>query len=135
MHAAYDAHIQLTGTVSHVFGQATLDSSYQEEREQIRESAQSSTDHFKAGLMGLSSGVFGGMTSILTQPYKGAQEYGFGVNKLHTGYHNGSFKFFRFGVNKYMQVTLMVASLYLSLPYKFCEFSTHIYSNYCMYKH
>ena len=72
--------MQLTGTVSHVFGQVTLDSSYQEEREQIRESAQSSTDHFKAGLMGLSSGVFGGMTSILTQPYKGAQEYGFGVN-------------------------------------------------------
>ena len=72
--------LQLTGTVSHMFGQATLDSSYQEEREQIRESAQSSSDHFKAGLMGLSSGVFGGVTSILTQPYRGAQEYGIGVS-------------------------------------------------------
>ncbi len=62
-----------------MFGQVTLDSSYQEEREQIRESAQSSTDHIKAGLMGLSSGVFGGVTSILTQPYKGAKEQGIGV--------------------------------------------------------
>lgn len=72
--------MQLTGTVSHMFGQATLDSSYQEEREQILESCQSSSDHFKAGLMGLSSGVFGGVTSIMSQPYKGAQEYGFGVS-------------------------------------------------------
>lgn len=63
-----------------MFGQVTLDSSYQEEREQILESCQSSSDHFKAGLMGLSSGVFGGVTSIMSQPYKGAQEYGLGVS-------------------------------------------------------
>ncbi len=68
-----------------MFGQVTLDSSYQEEREQIRESAQSSTDHIKAGLMGLSSGVFGGVTSIVTQPYKGAKEQGIGVR--HTLMH------------------------------------------------
>lgn len=64
-----------------MFGQVTLDSSYQQEREQILESCQSSSDHFKAGLMGLSSGVFGGVTSIMAQPYKGAQEYGIGVRQ------------------------------------------------------
>jgi len=69
--------------VSNVIGHVSLDSNYQEEREQIRESAQSSSDHFKAGLMGLSSGVFGGVTSILTQPYRGAQEYGIGVSSIH----------------------------------------------------
>ena len=65
--------------MSHVLGQATGDSSFQEEREQNFESCQSSSDHFKAGLIGLTSGIFGGMTSILTQPYKGAVEEGVGV--------------------------------------------------------
>ena len=75
-------YTQLTGTVSHMLGQATLDSSFQEEREQILESCQTSSDHFKAGLIGLSSGVFGGFTSIFTQPYRGAQEYGVGVSTV-----------------------------------------------------
>ena len=71
--------MQLTGTVSHMLGKATFDSSYQEEREQMLESCQTSGDHLKAGLMGLSSGVFGGMTSIVTQPLKDAKSYGVGV--------------------------------------------------------
>ena len=72
---------QLTGTVSHVLGKATFDSSYQEEREQMLESCQTTGDHLKAGLMGLSSGVFGGMTSIVTQPIKDARSYGVGVSQ------------------------------------------------------
>lgn len=70
---------QLTGTVSHVLGKATFDSSYQEEREQIVESAQSGGGYFMAGLMGFTGGVFSGITSMVTQPYKGAQESGIGV--------------------------------------------------------
>lgn len=69
------------GTFSHMLGKATFDTSYQEEREQMLESCQTSGDHFKAGLMGLSSGVFGGMTSMLTQPIKDARSYGFGVSE------------------------------------------------------
>ena len=65
-----------------MLGQATGDSSFQEEREQNFESCQSSSDHFKAGLIGLTSGIFGGMTSILTQPYKGAMEEGVGVGMV-----------------------------------------------------
>jgi vacuolar protein sorting-associated protein 13D len=63
-----------------VLGKATFDSSYQEEREQMLESCQTSGDHLKAGLMGLSSGVFGGMTSIVTQPIRDVKSYGFGVS-------------------------------------------------------
>ena len=70
---------QLTGTVSHVLGKATFDSSFQEEREQIVESAQTGGGYFMAGLMGFTGGVFSGLTSMISQPYKGAQESGIGV--------------------------------------------------------
>ena len=73
---------QLTGTVSHVLGKATFDSSFQEEREQIVESAQSGGGYFMAGLMGFTGGVFSGITSMVTQPYKGAQESGIGVRDV-----------------------------------------------------
>ena len=72
---------QLTGTMSHVLGQATLDASFQEERAQLLEGCQTSGDHFKAGLMSLTSGVFGGVTSMFTQPYKEVREYGIGVSR------------------------------------------------------
>ena len=69
----------MTGAVSDLLGQATFDASYQEEREQVTESCQSSSDHLRAGLIGLSSGVFGGLTSMFTQPMQGAKEDGLGV--------------------------------------------------------
>ena len=75
----FHTHTQLTGTVSHVLGKATFDSSFQEEREQIVESAQSGGGYIMAGLMGFTGGVFSGLTSMVTQPYKGAQEAGIGV--------------------------------------------------------
>ena len=79
-HGMSDTTSKLTGTVSHVLGQASGDSSFQEEREQNLESCQTSGDHFKAGLINLTSGIFGGVTSILTQPYKGAMEEGMSVS-------------------------------------------------------
>ena len=71
---------QLTGAFSDLLGQATFDTSYQEERELVTESCQSSTDHLRAGLIGLSNGVFGGLTSIFTQPVRGARDDGLGVS-------------------------------------------------------
>lgn len=62
-----------------MLGKVALDSSFQEEREQIVESAQSGGGYLMAGLMGFTGGVFSGITSIVTQPYKGAQESGIGV--------------------------------------------------------
>ena len=81
-HGMSDTTSKLTGTVSHVLGQATGDSSFQVEREQNLESCQSSGDHFKAGLINLTGGIFGGMSSIITQPYKGAVEEGVGVSNF-----------------------------------------------------
>ena len=81
-HGMSDTTSKLTGTVSHVLGQATGDSSFQVEREQNLESCQSSGDHFKAGLINLTGGIFGGMSSIITQPYKGAVEEGIGVSNF-----------------------------------------------------
>ena len=81
-HGVSDTASKLTGTVSHVLGRATGDSSYQEEREQNLENAQSSGDHFKTGLINLTGGIFGGVTSIFTQPYEGAIEDGLGVTNL-----------------------------------------------------
>lgn len=52
------------------------------------ESCQTSGDHLKAGLIGLSSGVFGGMTSIVTQPIKEARSYGVGVSMVGLGLVN-----------------------------------------------
>ena len=71
---------QLTGTASDFLGRATFDSSYQDEREQISDNCQTSSDHLTAGLIGLSSGVFGGITSIFTQPYYSAKSDGIGVS-------------------------------------------------------
>ena len=79
-HGMSDTTSKLTGTVSHAIGQATGDNSYQEEREQNLESCHTSSEHFQAGLINLTSGIFGGMTSMLTQPYKGAVEQGVGVS-------------------------------------------------------
>ena len=75
--------------MSHVLGKATFDSSFQEEREQIVESAQSGGGYFMAGLMGFTGGVFSGLTSIVTQPYKGAQESGIGVSERKLGEGGG----------------------------------------------
>ena len=71
--------LQLAGSASDILGKATFDSSYQDEREQISDTCQTSSDHLTAGLIGLSSGVFGGLTSIFTQPYYSARDEGIGV--------------------------------------------------------
>lgn len=71
--------LQLAGSASDILGKATFDTSYQDEREQISDTCQTSSDHLTAGLIGLSSGVFGGLTSIFTQPYYSARDEGIGV--------------------------------------------------------
>ena len=68
--------------MSHMLSKVTLDSSFQEEREQIVEGAQSGGGYLMAGLMGFTGGVFSGITSMVTQPYKGAQESGIGVREF-----------------------------------------------------
>ena len=40
---------------------------------------QSSSSHMSAGLKGLTKGVFGGLTSMITEPLEGASKKGVGV--------------------------------------------------------
>ena len=68
-----------------MLGRATFDSNFQEEREQNLVGAQTSGDHLKAGLIGLTSGVFGGITSMITQPYRDTMEYGVTVSRFLLG--------------------------------------------------
>ena len=50
---------------------------------------QSSSSHMSAGLKGLTKGVFGGLTSMITEPLEGASKKGVGVcrkNSFNYGY-------------------------------------------------
>ena len=54
-----------------------MDSKNQESRDAMRaERFGSSREHFVAGVKGLGMGLFGGLTSIVTQPFEGAQRKG-----------------------------------------------------------
>jgi vacuolar protein sorting-associated protein 13D len=77
-HGIFDSTSKITGSASYILGQASFDSSYQDEREQMSNTCQTSSDHLSAGLIGLSSGIFGGLTSMVTQPYYGMVNEGIG---------------------------------------------------------
>lgn len=68
------------GSLSDGLGVLNMDRNYQDRREQIKTSAQSSRGHLLAGVKGFGNGLFGAMTSIFTQPYDGFKEDGIEVN-------------------------------------------------------
>lgn len=57
-----------------------MDGNYQDRREQLKTSAQSSKGHLLSGVKGFGNGLFGAMTSIFTQPYDGFKEDGIEVH-------------------------------------------------------
>ena len=61
---------------------ATLDNQHQKIRQQIRYASEASggSGHLKAGLKALGHGLFGGLTSIVSQTYTGMAEDGFEVS-------------------------------------------------------
>ena len=73
----------MTGSLSDGIGVATLDSHHQKRRQQIRYASESQggtgSGHLVAGLRGLGHGIFGGLTSIVSQTYTGVAEDGFEV--------------------------------------------------------
>ena len=70
----------MTGSVSDGLGVISFDESYQRRRQAIRDAgAGSSSGQFVAGVKGLAHGVFGGLTSIVSQTYTGVREDGFEV--------------------------------------------------------
>ena len=73
----------MTGTIADGLWSASMDSNFQDSRNAIRaERGSSSSDHLVAGLKGLGMGIFGGLTSIVTQPIEGASRKGVSVSQV-----------------------------------------------------
>ena len=65
--------------MSDTIGELNRDTKHNELREGLKsqaKSAKSSSKHIVAGLKGLGYGLFGGLTSIVTQTYQGAKDDG-----------------------------------------------------------
>ena len=63
----------------------TMDVRHEDERRKIREEySGSSSEQFAGGLRGFGHGVFGGLTSIITQTYDGVVNDGFTVSSFST---------------------------------------------------
>lgn len=71
---------QMVGTLSDGLGTLNMDRHYQDRREQLKTSAQSSKGHLLAGVKGFGNGLFGAVTSMFTQPYDGFKEDGIEVH-------------------------------------------------------
>ncbi|KAI6653552.1 vacuolar protein sorting-associated protein 13D [Oopsacas minuta] len=73
-HGLSDSTSKLTGSAGNLVSYMTFDKQYQKEREDLNPVLASSAQHLGAGLNSFASGMFGGITSIITSPYQGAQD-------------------------------------------------------------
>lgn len=89
-HGVADSASKFTGTLSYGIGKLTLDQEHDDMREAIANNYRGSTiGHVIGGTIGLAAGVIGGLTSMITQPYKGVVEDG--VTGLASGFVKGLF--------------------------------------------
>lgn len=78
-HGVADSTSKFTGTLSYGLGKLALDQDHDEMRDAIANNYRGSTmGHVFGGTVGLAVGMIGGLTSIITQPYKGVVEDGVG---------------------------------------------------------
>ncbi|UJR35531.1 hypothetical protein I4U23_028285 [Adineta vaga] len=78
-HGVADSTSKFTGTLSYGLGKLALDEEHDDMREAIANNYRgSSIGHVIGGTVGLAAGFIGGLTSIITQPYKGVVEDGVG---------------------------------------------------------
>ncbi|CAF0865083.1 unnamed protein product [Adineta ricciae] len=78
-HGVADSTSKFTGTLSYGIGKLALDEEHDDMREAIANNYRgSSINHVIGGTVGLAAGFIGGLTSIITQPYKGVVEDGVG---------------------------------------------------------
>ena len=56
-----------------MLGEFAVDEDFGDRRKAIQANAHNAGEHVVAGLQGLMAGVIGGLTSVITQPVKGAQ--------------------------------------------------------------
>ncbi|KAK7078970.1 Vacuolar protein sorting-associated protein 13D [Halocaridina rubra] len=87
-HGMANSAAKVTGSLSDVVGRVTMDDRHEEHRQRIRTHlTMSSADHMVAGIRGFGFGLYGGLTSIISQTYRGASEEGlptFWKTALHT---------------------------------------------------
>ncbi|CAF2761002.1 unnamed protein product [Rotaria sp. Silwood2] len=78
-HGVADSTSKFTGTLSYGLGRLALDEEHDDMREAIANNYRgSSIGHVIGGTVGLAAGFIGGLTSIITQPYKSVVEDGVG---------------------------------------------------------
>lgn len=76
-HGVANSASKLTGSLSNELTELTLDDRHQETRETIRTNFNSgSIDHFIGGALGFAVGIVGGLTSVVSQTYRGFNEQG-----------------------------------------------------------
>lgn len=68
--------VQVAGSLSDGLTTASMDENHKETRDLIRQQPSSTGDHLIAGVKGLGYGIFGGITSVFTQPISGAKAEG-----------------------------------------------------------
>lgn len=69
------------GSLSDAVGHVTMDEKHEEYRQRLRTlQATNGTDHIVAGLRGFGLGLYGGLTSIVSQTYTGATQEGIPVS-------------------------------------------------------
>ncbi|XP_078487112.1 intermembrane lipid transfer protein VPS13D isoform X2 [Ciona intestinalis] len=75
-HGVSNSTAKVTSSLSKGLGGITMDDEYDETRRMIQENAHDAGGHVVAGVQGLMAGVIGGITSVITQPVRGAQKDG-----------------------------------------------------------
>ncbi|XP_063884386.1 intermembrane lipid transfer protein VPS13D-like isoform X2 [Scylla paramamosain] len=76
-HGMANSTAKVTGSLSDAVGHVTMDDKHEEHRQKLRlMQTAHSTDHIMAGLKGLGLGLYGGLTSIVSQTYTGATQEG-----------------------------------------------------------
>ncbi|XP_044308193.1 vacuolar protein sorting-associated protein 13D isoform X3 [Varanus komodoensis] len=86
-HGVSNSAAKFTGTLSDGLGK-TMDNRHQTEREYIRYHAATSGEHLVAGIQGLTHGIIGGLTSVITSTIEGVKTEG-GVSGFISGFGKG----------------------------------------------
>nr|CAB3267625.1 vacuolar protein sorting-associated protein 13D [Phallusia mammillata] len=75
-HGISDSTAKVASTLSGGLGEITMDEDYKDKRRAIKSNARNAEGHVVAGLQGFMAGMIGGLTSVITQPVRGAQNDG-----------------------------------------------------------
>ncbi|XP_047493790.1 vacuolar protein sorting-associated protein 13D-like isoform X6 [Penaeus chinensis] len=76
-HGMANSTAKVTGSLSDAVGRVTMDDKHEEHRQRLRnKQTASGAEHIAAGIRGLGLGLYGGLTSIVSQTYTGVTQEG-----------------------------------------------------------